>query len=371
MAFASRASGFQKGAAMAPQSPPDPAVALNLALALVASSTAPLLLLDKDLHVVAASHSFCKAFQIDPSGAQGCPLSALGSGEWGAPQLASLLNATASGFAEVADYEMDLDQQGRGTRHLVLNAKKLDYAETADIRLVLSVADVTEARIAQKLKEGLLREKDVLLQELHHRVANSLQIIASVLMQSARKVQSEETRGHLFDAHQRVMSVASLQQHLAASRVGDVELRPYFAALCKSIGASMIHDRDHLSLNVTTDDSITTADASVSLGLIVTELVINALKHAFPANRGGTISVDYHSRGPNWTLSVCDDGVGMPGDARSAKPGLGTGIVEALSRQLGAHITVAGANPGTRVSVAHTFVPVLVGQATAETGRAV
>src|SRR6476620_7565173 len=73
---------FQKGAAMAPQSPPAPAVALNLALAVVASSFAPLLLLDKDLMVVAASTSFCRVFQIAPVKAQGCQLAELGDGEW-------------------------------------------------------------------------------------------------------------------------------------------------------------------------------------------------------------------------------------------------------------------------------------------------
>ena len=155
-------------------------------------------------------------------------------------------------------------------------------ASGESVRLLVAVLDVTDARIAEKLKDDLLKEKAVLLQELQHRVANSLQIIASVLMQSARKVQSEEARSHLHDAHQRVMSVASLQHQLAASHVGDVELRPYFTALCESIGASMIRDHDKLSLDVDVDDSVTNADASVSLGLIVTELVINALKHAFP-----------------------------------------------------------------------------------------
>jgi len=183
-----------------------------------------------------------------------------------------------------------------------------------------------------------------------------------VLMQNARKVQSDETRIHLVDAHQRVMSVAALQKQLAASGKDNVELRPYFAALCQSIGASMIRDHDQLTLDVQTDDSVTTADTSVSLGLIVTELVINALKHAFSHNRGGKILVDYHSQGPNWTLSVSDNGVGMP-SAPTAKAGLGTTIVQALAKQLGAIVSVADANPGTRVSVAHASVPVLVGQA--------
>jgi two-component sensor histidine kinase len=243
-----------------------------------------------------------------------------------------------------------------------LNAQKLDYGNAQSPRLLVSVLDVTDARLAEQLKNDLIREKEVLLQELHHRVANSLQIIASVLMQSARKVQSEETRLHLNDAHHRVMSVAALQKQLAASKAGDVALRPYFTALCGSIGASMIRDHDIVSLDVTADDSVTTADTSVSLGLIVTELVINALKHAFPDERSGRIHVDYSSRGPNWSLTVGDDGVGMPSGDVVAKAGLGTSIVLALANQLSARVNVVGANPGTKVIVAHTYVPVLVGQ---------
>src|SRR3546814_7317186 len=91
------------------------------------------------------------------------------------------------------------------------------------------------------------------------------------------------------------MSIASLQQQLAASSLGDVELRSYFTQLCESLSASMIHDHDRVSIAVTADGSAVHADISVSLGLIVTELVINALKHAFPGDRGGKILVDYNS----------------------------------------------------------------------------
>jgi two-component system, sensor histidine kinase PdtaS len=353
MAFALRASGFfQKGAAMAPHSPPDPAVALNLALAVVASSVAPLLLLDKDLHVVAASTSFCKAFQIDPDKATGCALAALGDGEWKLPQLSSLLKATAAGFAQVEGYEMNLVRRDRENRCLVLNAKKLDYAADADIRLVLSVADVTDARLAEKLKISLLKEKDVLLQELHHRVANSLQIIASVLMVSARKVQSEETRGHLHDAHHRVMSIAAVQQQLAMTTASEVELGSYLTKLCQSLGASMIYDHKTLKLEVNTDDSSVDATDSVSLGLIVTELVINALKHAFPRHHAGKIVVDYRSDAGDWTLSVSDNGVGMPAKP-AVKAGLGTSIVKALASRLQADIQTTDTNPGTMISIVH------------------
>jgi two-component sensor histidine kinase len=356
---------------MAPHAVPDPIVAHSLALALVATSDAPLLLLDNKLTVVAASNSFCSAFGIDPAKTAGGPLAALGAGEWNVPQLASLLNATASGHAKIENYEMALKRAGQSDRCLVLNAHKLEYIAGADVQLVLSISDITDARIAQKLKEDLLQEKEVLLQELHHRVANSLQIIASVLMQNARKVQSDESRIHLVDAHQRVMSVAALQQQLAVSSVGDVELRSYFTALCKSIGASMIRDHDKISLDVDVDGSTTTPDTSVSLGLIVTELVINALKHAFPDDRSGKILVGYHARGPNWTLSVVDNGVGMPGDEKTVKAGLGTSIVQALAKQLSAQIKVTGSDPGTSVSVVHTYVPVLVSQPTALEARAV
>jgi two-component sensor histidine kinase len=255
---------------------------------------------------------------------------------------------------------MDLEQPDHGLRRLVLNARKLEYGQAENVRLLLTVTDVTDARAAARAKDDLLRAKDdllrekaMLLQELHHRIANSLQIIAAVLLQSARRVNSEETRSHLFDAHSRVMSVAALQQQLAEAKVGDFQLRSYLTDLCKSIGASMISDPDQLSLKVRADDSVVDADVSVKLGLIVTELVINALKHAFPGHRRGEILVVYEAEGSAWTLSVSDDGVGMPDDLDRIKPGLGTTIVEALAKQLNARIDIAASSSGTSVSVTH------------------
>lgn len=323
----------------------------SLALAMIDASNAPVLLMDGDLGIIAASNSFCQAFALDPDKTSGASLGELGAGEWKVPQLGSLLKATASGRAEVDAYEMDLKRSGQVSRRLVVNARKLDHHDDANIRLIVSVTDVTDARIGEKLKDDLLREKAVLLQELQHRVANSLQIIASVLMQGARKVRSEQARGHLRDARNRVMSIATMQRQLAATRLGEVALRPYFTDLCDSIGASMIRDHDQLSLEVNVDESMAKAEISTSLGLIVTELVINALKHAFPRHRKGRICVDYCSDGPAWTLSVRDTGIGMPKDPADAKPGLGTGIVEALARQLGAKVRVAPARPGTVVAI--------------------
>ncbi len=332
--------------------PLPPAAALSLTLAVIDSSGAPLVLLDGDLVVIAASTSFCDAFGLDCAALPGKSLMALGNGEWNVAQLGALLDATASGFAAIDAYEMELKREGREPRALILNAHKLDYDDNSNVRILLSVLDVTDARQAAKHNDDLLREKAILLQELQHRVANSLQIVASVLMQSARRVQSDEARGHLNDAHSRVMSIASLQQQLSSSRLGDVELRSYFTALCRSIGASMISNPERIMLTVETDDTSTSAEVSVSLGLIVTELVINALKHAFPGHeRRGKIKVNYRATGAAWTLSVSGDGIGMPKNEADHVAGLGTSIVAALAKQLDANVIVGDAKPGTIMQI--------------------
>lgn len=325
-------------------------IAINLALSLIAASVAPVLLLDEDLTVIAASQSFLDGFDVGLDDIPGARLADLGEGEWNTPQLWSLLKATAYGQTAIKAYEMDL-QSRRGVRHLVLNAQRLDNEIAQGIRLLLSIQDVTEARASDREKDVLIRDKAVLVQEMQHRIANSLQIIASVLMQSVSKVGSDESRHHLRDAHQRIMSVAAVQRQLTGSTLGDVELRGYVTDLCRSIGDSMIRDHDQLSLTVTVDDSIASSGKAVSLGLIVTELVINALKHAFPDDHDGQITVDYRALGEGWALTICDDGMGLPSGGDVAKPGLGTGIVKALASQLGAVITMADAKPGLRVSI--------------------
>jgi two-component sensor histidine kinase len=323
-------------------------------LAVIASSNEPLLFLAGDLRIIAASASFCRTFQIDPASMPGRQLSDVGAGEWAMPRLTSLLRATASGSAEIAAYEIDLVRKGAEPRYLVVNARKLDDGDNTRVRLLLALSDVTLARAEARHKDDLIREQAILLQEVQHRVANSLQIIASVLMQSARRVQSEEARGHLQDAHHRVMSIAAVQRHLAVSSVNDVALRPYFVQLCESLAASMISDPDALSIEVTADDSVVDAYKSVSLGLIITELVINALKHAFPGNARGKIIVDYRSDGMGWSLSVRDNGVGIPTGTRKVEPGLGSGIIEALTKNLGATMLAFGSNPGLAITISHS-----------------
>jgi two-component sensor histidine kinase len=197
----------------------------------------------------------------------------------------------------------------------------------------------------------------VLLDEIQHRVTNSLQIIASIILLKAKSVDSEETRRHLHDAHHRVISVAAVQQHLHASAaIGSIEMQPYLTRLCEALAFSMIGDERPIVLKVLGEGGIASCRNAESLGLIVTELVINSLKHAFnERTSGGQISVAYEVSGTDWRLSVADNGVGKPNGvlAQPKKGGLGTGIVTALAKQLDAQVETLSGPQGTTVSLTH------------------
>jgi two-component sensor histidine kinase len=326
-------------------------LALGIAQAVIAASGVPLLLLDDRLGILAASLTFCRTFQIDT--AVGLRLPDIGTGEWNVPQLTALLLAAATGPVAVEDYEMTLHRASRPERQLSINAHRLNPAGVAQVMLLLSITDNTESNALEKQRIKLLKEKAILLEELQHRVANSLQIIASVLLQSARGVPAGDSRTVIFDAHSRVMSVASLQNQLALSPRETVALKIYFANLCRSISASMIANDGRLRIDVDVDDSRVPANVSLCLGLTLTELVINALKHAFPGGRSGVVSVSFRSGADGWTLIVRDDGIGMPAALSDEKAGLGSSIVQALASQIDAVISVSDGAPGTVITIRH------------------
>jgi two-component sensor histidine kinase len=330
---------------------------LSLTKAVIVSSPTPLLLLDGDLRINGASTSFCDAFQIEASAAVGVPLLELGAGEWDHPELRALLTATAAGTAQVGGLQIDFERPESDTRTLCIHAKVIDYGDLSKPRLLVAVADITAARANDRAKVEVIERLQVLLREVRHRVANSLQIVSAVLLQNAGRTKSAEARSSLTAAHNRVMSVATLERQLSTSEDGDqsVDLRAYFESLCESMAASMIGDAKTVALVVTGGGSVPSR-VSDTLELIVTELVINALKYAFPKGRAGRIEVGYQAHGPNWSLTVKDDGVGMPADSVSIRTGLGTSIVQALARQLQATVVAGSATPGTIVSIEHSQV---------------
>jgi two-component sensor histidine kinase len=332
--------------------------AYALAHAIVDTVREPLVVLDEQLRVVAASRSFYVTFKVNRDQTQGRLLFELGDGAWDIPKLRLLLGKIIPERGEMEDYEVDHDFPDIGRRTMLLNARKVFYEVGSHANIILlGIEDVTGKRALERQKDDLLRQKDVLLDEIQHRVTNSLQIIASIILLKAKSVDSEETRRHLHDAHHRVISVAAVQQHLHASAaIGSIEMQPYLTRLCEALAFSMIGDERPIVLKVLGEGGIASCRNAESLGLIVTELVINSLKHAFnERTSGGQISVAYEVSGTDWRLSVADNGVGKPNGVltQPKKGGLGTGIVTALAKQLDAQVETLSGPQGTTVSLTH------------------
>jgi two-component sensor histidine kinase len=331
-----------------------------LAQGIVDTVREPVLVLDQDLRVITASRSFYSGFKVSPDDTQGRLLYALGDGQWDIPKLRVLLEKIIPEKGVMEGYEVEHEFPNIGRRTMCLNARQVFYEGGANTTILLGMEDITDRRNLEREKDELLQQKEVLLEELQHRVANSLQIIASILLMKARTVQSEETRLHLRDAHKRVMSIAAVQKQLHASGAnGSIEIRPYLARLCETLAISMIGDSRPISLKVVGEGGLATSRQAESLGLIVTELVMNALKHAFPNEKvEGQITVAYDVAGTNWKLSVSDNGVGKQhGGFAQGRSGLGTGIVKALSHQLEAQFATVAGPEGTTVSITHATFP--------------
>jgi PAS domain S-box-containing protein len=344
---------------------PDPFSGLKdsraLAQAIVDTIREPLLVLDKDLRVVAASRSFFLTFKMNRQDVQGRPIYALGDGQWDIPQLRLLLERILPQHAVMDGYEVEQDFSVIGRRTMVLNARTVFYEKHDQALILLAIEDITDRRTAERSLAELLEQKETLLQEMQHRVANSLQIIASILLLKARTVSSHETREHLQDAHRRVMSVAAVQQQLQASRHGEhFPIGPYLSRLCDTLAASMIGEDRPIKVDVRAGPGSVSSNEAVSIGLIVTELMINALKHAFvDASAAGLIVVSYDVVESAWRLMVCDNGVGKSdGAIARTPPGLGTSIVEALARQLEGQVTLSRTAPhGLTVTITHGTFP--------------
>src|SRR5215213_3736921 len=324
--------------------------AFLLAKAIVDTVREPLLVLDEDLRIVVASRSFYRTFEMTRPATQGHKIYDLDDGLWDIPELRLLLEKIVPEHEAMEGFEVERDFPRIGRRTMLLNARKVFYEGKGQTTILLAFEDTTERRKIE-------RAVQMLLTELSHRVANSLQIIASILLMKARSVESAETRLHLQDAHRRVMSVASVQKHLQASGNGElIPVGPYLSKLCETLASSMIGDNRPISIKVVADDGATTSDQAVSIGLIVTELVINALKHAFAESTiDGHVVVGYEVHGANWKLSISDTGAGMP-DLRpgAKKTGLGTSLINALAQQLDAQVEiVSGGSNGTTVSLTH------------------
>ena len=329
-----------------------------LAQAIVDTIRDPLLVLDQNLRVVTANRAFLQTFRMNLQDIHGRPVYGLGDGQWDIPELRLLLEGVAPQHAVMEAYEVERDFPIIGRRSMLLNARELFFQKNSRKLILLAIEDVTDRRNAEREISDLLQQKETLLQEIQHRVGNSLQIIASILSLKARTVKSEATRLHLEDARQRVMSVAAVQQQLLASGHGArIEIGPYLVRLCQTLAASMTEDSHPIVLKVQADSGTASSADAGTIGFIVTELVINAFKHAFAGDRAaGRLVVAYDTADTGWRLAVSDNGIGTskahPRPARTTS-GLGTIIVEALAKQLGARVDTVTNAQGTTVSITH------------------
>ncbi|MGE5539159.1 MAG: sensor histidine kinase [Gemmatimonas sp.] len=311
------------------------------------------LILDDRFRVILTNRAFSAAFNTPAKPALNETIVRVG-GEWESSGLKARLFEALTKNSDIHDREFEIDLSSVGRRTLVVNASPLTYPDDHGKHILLQIEDVTDCRILEGEKNTLLRQKDILIEEMSHRISNSLQIIASILMLKARTVTSSEARHQLEDAHRRVLAVANVQGHLRPGGAADeISASFYLTGLCESLSNSLLNDDRAISISVEADEGTFTPNEAVSLGLITTELVINAIKHAFPDRTSGAIVVRYESGTTARRLSVSDNGRGFPTISSDTplRVGLGTSILEALTRQLGGHLVTSANSPGTMVSV--------------------
>ncbi|MEI6606927.1 MAG: PAS domain S-box protein [Verrucomicrobiota bacterium] len=211
------------------------------------------------------------------------------------------------------------------------------------------VTDVTNYKNALDALRQSLGEKVSMLKEIHHRVKNNLQIVSSLLRLQSGRVSSAGTRAALLDMEGRIHSMALIHEHLYRSdNLAAVDLAAYLRQLSKHLLRTLVLTPGTVQLHLNLSHMVLEIDQAVPCGLLVNELVSNALKHAFPDGRKGELWVllDNLADGVGWHLRVSDNGVGLPPDLDLEHiTTLGLKLVSDLSRQLGASLSF-GSGPG-------------------------
>jgi PAS domain S-box-containing protein len=203
--------------------------------------------------------------------------------------------------------------------------------------------DITERKRTEELIRASLREKEVLLKEIHHRVKNNLQVVSSLLFLQSQKIRDPELAALFTDSQNRIYSMALAHEQLYQSKnLADVRLPEYVGNLVGEIEQVFRSGKKTIHCRVDVDDIDLDIEQVVPCGLLITELVSNALQHAFPGSRTGTVRVEMHRRNGLLSLTVGDDGVGLPADLDVAAAGtLGLQLVRALTDQLDGTLELA------------------------------
>jgi PAS domain S-box-containing protein len=221
---------------------------------------------------------------------------------------------------------------------------------------ICAFVDITERKSTEKRIRSSLAEKEVLLKEVHHRVKNNLQVVSSLLYLQSEQLHEESAKSMLRESQNRVKSMALVHERLYQSE--DLA-RINFADYIRNLGSHLFHsfgtDPRQVKMTLNVEDIHLSIEVAIPCGLIINELISNALKHAFPDEATGEIMVSLHqAEGGELTLSISDDGIGVPeGFSIENTDSMGLHLVHTLIRQLDAEITIDRTN-GTKYQITFT-----------------
>ena len=230
-----------------------------------------------------------------------------------------------------------------GTAVPVLYSLSVVKNPTGDAQGLVCVAqDISDLKEAEQELRASLEEKEVLLREIHHRVKNNLQVISSLLHLQSRKVDDATARQLFTDSQSRIRSMALIHEQLYQSEdLAQLNVEGYLQQLTDHLFRTYNMRGSSVTLAIEADDASLAMDQAIPCGLIVNELVSNALEHAFPGDRSGTVRVALTRTNGAARLVVEDDGVGAPDPAAiETSDTLGLKLVRGLVQQLGGDLTV-------------------------------
>jgi PAS domain S-box-containing protein len=211
-------------------------------------------------------------------------------------------------------------------------------------KLRTAITDITDRKMIDQQLQASLKEKEVLLQEVHHRVKNNMQVMISMINLQCEKIEDKQICDELNKIADRINSMVLVHDQLYKSKdFLKVDINEYIHRIAQNLFVSHGVDTAKISLKIGKSDIALSLDSAISCGLIITELITNSLKYAFPKNRKGEIRVEFGYLGDGQLeMLMSDDGVGMPAyfDFRGSDT-LGIKIANALAEnQLGGTITL-------------------------------
>ncbi|MGE5861322.1 MAG: sensor histidine kinase [Ignavibacteria bacterium] len=179
----------------------------------------------------------------------------------------------------------------------------------------LILRDITGRKKTEEKIEATLKEKEVLLKEVHHRVKNNLQIISSLLNLQSNYIEDKEALEVFKESQNRIKSMALIHEKLYQSgNLSQINIRDYIRDLSAKLFSSYRHDSKNIKLNLNVEEILLEVDKCIAVGLILNELISNSLKHAFANRAGGELNIDLFRTGNELIIITTDNGIGFPED---------------------------------------------------------